>query len=206
MLKNNVEEILEIWNSEVKGSALPYNYSIEVVCREKEFFTTKTKSFKQRVAELKYFMKEGEETFLLYRKELRMPSKIKNVQQFKIDNEYIDMLYKHFLYECMGSFSVTIRELQKANEIAPYDLVKDRLTADPKFAGYVVETQEADDWFEKGDTFDVFTQADDGWGVFTAHDIARKNNGIFKIPGNICKVIEQPTTPIEIINQPKLIL
>jgi hypothetical protein len=68
----------------------------------------------------------------------------------------------------------------------------------------VIEVTEPGVFYEVGDTFDVFTQVENGWGVYTAHDCARANNGISKIPGNICKVIIDKKVDVEVVQKKKV--
>lgn len=209
-----VSSVLKAWNDNIKDNGLNYILELRVKCRNKTYEVSKGKSFDLKIAELLLLKipNEGsnEKVLLLFRKEMRMPDKSKNIQETKhssnllLENSYTDALYKQFLYETIGTFSIAAEQSIISKDYAEYDIEKERLKPNPEFEGMVIETTEAGVFYEVGDTFDVFTQIEDGWGVYTAHDCARANNGIAKISGNICKIIIDKKVEIEIVKESKV--
>lgn len=208
------QAIIKAWNDNLRDNGLTYSIDLRVKCRNKSFEVSKGKSFELRIAELLLYKIPNEDskekTLLLFRKEMRMPDKVRNAQDTKytsqtsIENSYTDSLYKQFLYETIGTFTIAAEQNIISKDYAEYDIEKERLKPNPEFEGMVIEVTEAGVFYEVGDSFDVFTQVEDGWGVYTAHDCARANNGIAKIPGSICKVIIDKKIDIEVVPEKKL--
>jgi hypothetical protein len=205
-LKAPIESILKIWNEECSKSNNSTTYSVEVNNRKKKYYTNKKDFFELEICELLFIAKESNENILLYRKELQVPKKVKGTPKYVVINNYEDQLYKYFLYECVGTFAVICSQTAKNQDYAPYDLEKDRMISHPSFKDTVIEVLEDGPFYKAGDQFDVFNELDGGWAVFTAHDVAAKNNGLAKIEGNKCKVVNSTIVPIEVVNIPKLIL
>ena len=202
-----VQSVITAWNNNLISQKIEYQIKIETKVRIKTFEVSIDKEYKQRIAELLVYKipTEGskEKTLLLYRKESRMPDKkdTKYIQQFKLENEYIESLYLHLLYEGLGTFTIACEQHIIEKDYCEYDIIKERLKPNPEYEGYIVETISKSIWYEEGDKFEVFTRVDDGWGVYTAHTIAKANGGIFKIPLESCKLIADGNkqTKVEII-------
>lgn len=213
-----VTATINAWNENLKSNNLDYFILLKARCRNKEFEVSIGNTFEQRVAELLLIKapleNSKEKALLLFRKELRMPDKVRNKEELKhvsvssLENSYLDSLYKSLLYESIGLFSITTEQTIKSKDYAEYDIETERLKPDPEFEGMIIETIEAGLFYEVGDKFHVFTQVEDGWGVYTAHDCSRYNNGIVKIPGKCCKVIQEKKVKIELLKKdiPKIIL
>lgn len=214
-LKHTVHEVLEIWNQNVAKTSNTI-YTLEIKSRKKEYFVNKKDSYKLDISELLFIsteekdvIEEGiqglkKESLLLYRKELQVPEKVKGVPKHQIYSNYEDQLYKYFLYECIGAFALLSTNSIKSKDYAPYDISKDRLIANEYFKDHIVEAIEDGAFYKAGDQFDVFTQLEGGWAVFTAHEAGIPNNGIAKIDGNKCKVIQETTQKIELIKPKKV--
>jgi hypothetical protein len=115
-----VTSIVKAWNDNLKTNGLTYSISLRVNCRNKSFEVSKGKSFKLRIAELLLYKIPNEDSeeksLLLFRKEMRMPDKVRNSQDTKhtsqsaIENSYTDSLYKQFLYETIGTFTIAAEQ------------------------------------------------------------------------------------------------
>ncbi len=202
-LKYAINEVIAEWNKAVKDSGNTTEYILELKSRKKEYFVNKVDSYKLDISELLFIAKDENESLLLYRKELQVPEKVKGVPKHQIYSNYEDMLYRYFMYECIGSFALICTQTIKGKDYAPYDLIKDRLVPNEYFKDHVVEATADGKFYKTGDRFDVFTQLEGGWGVFTAHEAGDPNNGIAKIDNTHCKVVEETAQKIELIKPKK---
>lgn len=177
------------WNDACKELNINQEYIADIKCRNKKFYLNKIDFYEKPIAEFSLYTK-GDDTLLLWRKELIMPAKIKGLQQHEIHEEYKRDLYDYFLYECIGNFCIATKALITNKDYAEYDIEKDRLKADTSANGMVVSTLKGGEFYEQGNKFDVFMVTDDAYFVYTAHDIARGNNGIAKLDKDICMIEE----------------
>lgn len=219
-LKAPIETILKMWNENSEKVGNTTSYSIEVKNRKKKYYINIKDFYELEICELIFVAKEQKEKvlevdgvekytedILLYRKELQVPKKVKNVPKYEVINNYEDQLYKYFLYECIGVFGITCLQTIKNQDYSSYDLDKDRIVGHPSFKDTVIETLEDGSFYKAGDQFDVFNQLDGGWAVYTQHDIGKVNNGLAKIDGNKCKVVKETAQKIELLeSKSKLIL
>lgn len=205
-LVSTIKEVLKIWNDEVKKSGIDAIYELDVKVRKKKFYLDKDNFYEHKIAEMLFFYK-GDKTYLLWRKQLRMPTKVAKTAVHTIENAMIDDLYKYFLYEAIGIFGLQAKQSIIDQDSAEYDIEKDRFKAHDNFKNTVIEITEAGSFYEVGSKFDVFYQVDKGFAVYTEHDHGLKNNGIALIPTNHCKVIQETEKKIELyIPQPKKII
>lgn len=213
-LKQVVPEILNVWNGNVKKQGTNAEFKVIIKHRDKKYFLNKTKSYTQKVSELLFIyegekptLKEGEkaeiETLLLYRKEMIQPAKMKNTPQHEVDNYYEDLLYKYFLHEAIGVFGLSCKDLIEREDYSEYDLVKERIKGNPAYKDHVVEALEDGAFYEKGDQFDVFTKLENGWAVYTEHELGKPNNGVAKIDSIKCKVVQETEQKIELLQAKK---
>jgi hypothetical protein len=206
-LKTAVQEVIKYWNQNVKDND-PINgceYSILIKHGDKDFYTNKKDFYTLQISEIFFISKIREEKIGLWRREILRP-KDKHLTTFQINERMEEQLYKFFMYECIGNFSLTTEALIRQKELAPYDLSKNRLLANPEFKDTVIEVTENGEFYKEGDQFDIFNQLDTGWIVFTECEIGKANNGLAKIEGKNCKVIHSTITPekIDIVEPPKL--
>ena len=197
-IKSAIDEVLEVWNHNVKANEVFIEYCLEIKIRKKNYYTSKTKFYTLPIAEI-LFISKGDENLLLWRKELQIPDKVKGVPKHQIHNNYIDQLYKYFLHECIGTFGVICSQSIKNQDYAEYDIEKDRLKPHPSFKDTVIECTENGKFYELGDTFDVFNKLENGYAVYTEHDVAKKTNGLAKIDFNHCKEIITTAQKIDLI-------
>lgn len=218
-LKHAIHEVLAVWNGNIKSQEINIEYVIEIKNRKKKYYTNKVDFYTLDISELLFISKEiieskplldsdktidkTGENLLMWRKELQVPEKVKGVPKHQIYSNYEDQLYKYFLHECIGIFGMTCTETIKAKDYAPYDIDKDRLVANSYFKDHVVECTEDGAFFKKGDTFDVFNELDNGWAVYTAHEVGIPNGGIAKIDKSKCKVVVETAQKIELIKPKK---
>lgn len=190
-LEDIVVRVLKRWNDAVKESGFDDVYELIVKVRNKEFYINRKNLYEQPIAEMLLVVK-GSPTLLLWRKEMRMPKKqqVKGTAYHRIEEDYRRDLYEYFFYECLGNFCNVTKTLITSQDYAEYDIEKDRLKADVSANGMIISTIEGGDWYEKGDEFDVFMVTDTGYFVYTAHDVARRNNGIAKIPKENAMIVE----------------
>jgi hypothetical protein len=189
VLQEVTKAILEAWNAELARHGTD-QIKLDVGCKMKTFYVSKENTYETKIAELKLLKIGEKETLLLWRKEYRLPPKVKNEPEYKIEQAFVESLYKALIYEAIGLFTISCEQLIKSKDYAPYDIVKDRLVADPEFDGIVIKTKDNSEWYEEGNTFDVFTKIEDGWAVYTAHDAWRGNNGIAKITFDKVDIVE----------------
>lgn len=197
-IESGIKSCFESWNKECVRANLDYGFSYKEGCRVKKFYINKKDFFEQRIAEFSLYQ-TGKRPLLLWRKELRMPDKVKNVQQKDIDMDYQEQLYHYFLYEMMGSFCVITRQTILNQDHAEYDMELDRLKPHPSSNGMVIQTIKGGDFFEPNNQFDVFHYADGNYWVYTAHERGRPNNGLAKIKEEDCMIIKQAVPVIELL-------
>lgn len=200
-LKHSVHEVLKIWNENVKNQKTNIEYVIDIYNRKKKYYTNRDKFYTLDIAELR-FISKGDENLLLWRKELQIPDKVPGVSKDSIRRNYEDQLYKYFLHEAIGTFGMTAASLITNKDYAEYDVEKDRIKPDEYFKDHIVEATENGVFYEKGDKFDVFTELEGGWAVYTAHEAGNANNGIAKLDKSVSKVIQETAQKIELI-EPK---
>lgn len=207
-LKTAVHEIIKYWNQNVKGNDPDGGqYSVIVKHGNKDYYTNKKDFYTLQISELFFIREDKDGKIGLWRREILRPKGQKHLTRFQLDEKLEEQLYKFFMYECIGNFALTNDALIRTQELAPYDLEKNRLKANPKFKDTVLEVTENGDFYKIGDQFDVFNQLDTGWIVFTECEIGKANNGLAKIEGNKCKVIQSTiTAEIDLIEKPKLII
>lgn len=222
-LKHSIQEVLNIWNENVKRNGIDTVYRIDVKSRKKKYYINRVDFYTLDISELLFICTERieiksetptdkpefkEESLLMWRKELQIPPKVKGVAKHQIYANYEDQLYKYFLHECIGIFGLTCTESIKAKDYAPYDIEKDRLVANPYYKDHIIECTEDGAFYKKGDTFDVFQELENGWAVYTAHELGIPNNGVAKIDRAKCKVIQETEQKIELIEvkKPSIIL
>ena len=203
---NLIQEVLKVWNQNVKSQEINVTYIIEIKHRVKKYYLTKDKSYERTISELLFYVK-GDQDLLLYRKELQRP-KIKETPSYKVEQDLEDMLYKYFLHEAIGIFGQTCHQLITNQDYAEYDIEKDRLKAHPSFKDHVIEVLEDGAFYKKGDKFDVFNRGETSWIVYTAHDIGLPNGGFAKIDSIKCKVVQETEQKIELleVQKPQIIL
>lgn len=198
IIESTIEEVLKVWNKAVKESGIEADYKLDIHARVKQFYTTKTKYYEQRIGELNFFYVEKDKTYLLWRKEINVADKVKHTPDHEILNEARKDLFKYFLYEAIGVFGLQCKQLIDGLQYSEYDIKKDRIKGDNEYEACVIEVIEDGAFYEKGDTFDVFTKQNDVWGVYTSHDLWKGNNGIGKIANKDVKVIVNPKPVIEV--------
>lgn len=197
-IESGIKACLESWNKQCVTSNLDYGFDYKIQCRVKKFYINKKDFFEQRIAEFSLYQ-TGKKPLLLWRKELRMPDKVKNVQQQDIDMDYMEQLYHYFLYEMMGSFCVLTRQAIINQDHAEYDVELDRLKPHPNSNGMIIQTTKAGEFFEPNDQFDVFHYTDGNYWVYTAHERGRPNNGLAKISDKDCMIIKQAVPTLELL-------
>lgn len=194
-IESLVSQVLKRWNEDVKEHGHDQEFILDVKCRNKKFYLNRVDFFEQPIAEMSLYVK-GKPTLLLWRKEIRMPSKVKGIPQHEIEATYKYDLYRYFFYETVANFCSITKQLILSRDYAEYDIDNDRLKADDSANGMIVQTTKSGLFYEVGQDFDVFLVSDDGYFVYTAHDIARSNNGIVKIDKDSCMIKELAKTKI----------
>lgn len=195
VIEDTISTILAQWNKDIIETGRTDIFILDVKCREKVFYINRIDTYKQNIAEMSFYVK-GDPTLLLWRKELRMPSKVKGMTKVQVEEDYIRGLYEHFLYECIAAFSMTTRQLIITKDYAEYDIEKDRLKAHESGDGMIVSVTEDGPFYVKGNEFDVFMATDNAYFVYSAHDSCRPNNGIGKLDKGIVLVKELAKTRI----------
>jgi hypothetical protein len=175
-----VQEAITAWNDTLTQEGFQSQIKLDLKCRKKKFYINRNESYEKRIAELSLYQ-TGTPTLLLYRKELVMPEKVANTTQHAVDEEYRRSLFKYLFYEALGNFCHTTSVLIQSKDYAEYDIENDRLKAHESGDGMIIQTIEDGPFYAKKCEFDVFMVADDGYWVFTAHDLAKPNNGIAKV-------------------------
>ena len=125
------------------------------------------------------------EVTILHRLECPIDKKLK-----KTSNNILAELYKMFLYDITGTFCLASKQLVHNNQKAKHDLSKTyRIVGEDKYVGATVEIikDDKDSWYKIGEKYDVFSQGDNGWAVYSDFNIHNINNGIGIIPGKDCK-------------------
>lgn len=186
-----IKSVISQWNNDCKQSNVNQEYFLEVVVRKKKYYLNRNNFFEKNIAELRFFTK-GDKTFLLWRKELNVPKKVANTPQHLVEEDLRRELYYYFLYECIGAFAIITQRTIESKDNAPYDLEKDRLVPDVS-AGYdfIIKTTKPGMFYEEGQEFDVFMVTDEGYLVYTAHDLARPTGGVAKIDNDAAIVVSR---------------
>jgi len=207
-LKTAVQEVIKYWNQNVKGNDPDGGqYSVIVKHGDKDYYTNKKDFYTLQISELFFIREDKDGKVGLWRREILRPKKQKHLTDFQLNERLEEQLYKFFMYECIGNFALTNDALIRTQQLAPYDLDKNRLKPNSEFKDTVIEVTEDGAFYKTGDQFDVFNQLDTGWIVFTECEIGKANNGLAKIEGNKCKVIQSTSIPeIDVIEKPKLII
>lgn len=188
-IEDVVQEAINAWNETLEQENKEFKIRLDVKCRKKTFFINRKDTFEKRIAELSLYQ-TGSPTLLLYRKELIMPDKVNQVSQNALEEEYRRALFKYFFYEALGNFCLVTSELIQSKDYAEYDIDNDRLKAHESGDGMVIKTISKGIFYAPECEFDVFMIVDDGYWVFTAHDIAARNNGIAKVEVNHAMVLQ----------------
>lgn len=204
MINNDtIDVVLRAWNDNLKRSGFLYHIELNASVRTKKFFVSRENSYENKIAEIKLLRivdeKDSKEKDLLLWRQEELFTKIKGEPEHKTIERYIDSLYRSFLYEMIGNFSLTCEKLITNRDYAEYDVVNDRLMPDPKFEGMVIKVRGDSKWYEKDNTFDVCTQRDNGFLVYTAHDIAKETGGLAMISGKDCEIIVKPRVKLDLI-------
>lgn len=103
-------------------------------------------------------------------------------------------LLRSFIYESIGLLAVSATSMVNTQMKAAFDKESGRLKADDKWAGksvIVLDTAPEDAWYGRGNGYDIFTQTDEGWGVYSDLEEHRDNNGIGVIPGKYARLITE---------------
>lgn len=201
-IESVVNEVLKHWNEDVKEAGHDQEFILDVKCRDKKFYLNKVDFFEQPIAEMSLYVK-GNPTLLLWRKELRMPSKVKGSPVYETHEAYKRSLYRFLFYECIANFCSITKQLILNRDYAEYDIENDRLKADDSANGMIVQTIKAGPFYEPNQDFDVFLVSDEAYFVYTAHDIAKPNNGIAKIDKDACMIKELAKTKIILLDDIK---
>lgn len=200
IIEDLVQEVLEEFNKTLTAESYPYQVELSVKCRLKQFYLNRNDSYEQRIAEMSLFQK-GDPTLLLWRKELLMPAKVSGTPQHLVDEDYKRALFKYFFFEAVGNFCNMTHSLIVSQDYAEYDIEKDRLKPHPSGDGMVIKTTGQSPLYAPGCEFDVFMVTDTGYAVYTAHDLAKPNNGIGIIPKDHAMVLTPAKIKILTLDQ-----
>lgn len=205
-VKQAVEEIIIVWNNQIKKSyeqtsdpKLNIEFEIKVGVRKKKYYINRKDFFENKVAEIVLYHKgldKSQPDLLLWRTEDILPKKVKNVSSTTIENEYLNGLYKKFLYEAIGNFCITTKQLILSQDWAEYDIENDRLKQHESAVDMIIQVTEDGEFYKKGDEFDVFMVLDEYYAVYTKHDIGLRNNGIARIPIKDCLITQNAKVKI----------
>lgn len=197
-----VVEVLKHWNEDVKAAGHDQEFILDVKTRNKTYHVNRKDTFEVPIAEMSLYVK-GTPTLLLWRKELRMPKEVTKTPMHQVHEEYKRSLYRYFFYECVANFCMATKAVILSEDHAEYDMEKDRLKAHVSGDGMIISVTKDGMFYDIGDEFDVFMVTDDAYFVYTAHDIAKPNNGIAKIDKDVCLVKELAKTRILLLDDLK---
>jgi len=204
-IKDCVTEVIKAWNDQVKNAytktqdpKLNIQFVLDVNIRKKKSYINRKDYFENKIAEIVLYHKgnDKEPDLLLWRNQKIMPPKVKCVPVHQVESDYINSLYKQFLYEAIGNFCVTTKQLILSQDWAEYDIANDRLKQHESATDMIIQTLEDGEFYKKGDEFDVFMRLDEHYAVYTQHDIGKANNGIARIPIKKCMVTQNAKVKI----------
>lgn len=202
IVKSLIDDVLEEFNKTIKQEGFNYRVYVTAKCRKKKFYLNRKDFYEQDIAEMSLYQK-GEPTLLLWRKEILMPGKVEGVHPSKVEAHFMRQLYFYLFFEAMGNFCNVLGRLITSEDYAEYDIDKDRMKAHSSGDGMVVKTLKAGEFFEKDNEFDVFMVTDKFYFVYTAHGIAAKNNGVWRIPLEDCMMVKMADVKILSLDQLK---
>lgn len=190
-----VHNTLTEWNRECERQGMNFTYEVKTSIRKKKSYINKNDFIESEIAELLLLHKKKdihEEDLLLFRKELIVIPKQKHESIEERDRSYLDLLYRHLIYEMLGVFCVTTKQTIINRDYAEYDIDNDRLKQHESAIGMVVRVQTSGPFFEAGNEFDVFMDTEgEYYAVYTQHEVGKKNNGIARLPKADCLIIEE---------------
>lgn len=185
VLEEVVLDILHIFNNENNKAGNTNVFRIEVI--EKE---GKNKTFSGHI-HLVNEENNGVNT-IIYNNQIPLPEK----HSERLLNKWKTPLFKAFLYDCVGLLAVSTARMVDTQLKASYDGEKGRLKPDVKWEGRKIKTTtvlQEDAWYKGATEYEIFTQTDNGWGVYSDLDIHKANNGIGIIPGINARLVEEET-------------
>lgn len=182
-----VTSLIRNWNKSIKEAK--YEYEVDLICkvRNKRFYIDKNNYIEKHIAELLFLQRKldpSEKDFLLYREEIHIPPKEKHKSAIDLEIEYTTILYKAFLYECLGTFSLACKQLITSQDYAEYDIANDRIKQHESAKDMTIKALVGGKFYEAGVEFDVFLDDDtsENYAVYTAHEAGTANNGVAIVP------------------------
>lgn len=192
LLEAEIEHLLDAWNKNCAYNQVGKIYVVTTGTRKKKVrFVLPDNSLQEGsidIGELVLTESNEEVTKLLHRIEIPITGKIGERMN---ETQWKNHLYRSFLYECLGTFSVITGKAFDNHQIAEYDLDLDRLKGDETYKGIWIQVDNAseEDWFKVGDKYEVFTQTqNNNWGVYSYR--TEHKNGIGQIPLRNAKLIK----------------
>lgn len=194
LLETEIKNILDVWNKNCIANGIAKEYNIICGTRDKSYkFSDKNNvvvETKVHIGELLVFLNNGitRTNELLHRIEIPVEGKVgERMTELQWKNE----LYRSFIYDCIGTFSMTLEGMRKNGQTAEYDIDKDRLKGDPQFYGQKIKVDKIviGAWYKEGEEYEIFAKSDtNNWGVYSYRQ--EHKNGIGVIPMKDCYILK----------------